>query len=282
MKHAPESLLASAHAPWVIVQVHHESVAIHSSIVRELVIQPEVTPVPRAPAYIRGVMNWRGKIIPCVDLRLRLGMPAATEELAELAGLITARAADHMAWMEELHRTVEEHRPFTLTTDPHACAFGKWYDNFRTNNLTVAALLKKMDAPHKAIHAIAVRVENLKAEGKYDQARRLVDSCRDTTLARLLDLFTKFEEEIHASHRPVAIIVNTCGTLAALAVDRVEAVEPIDPSSIQPFEERGVESFSTVVRSIAHRQKGAGLVGLIDESRILEVATQLNEEQQAA
>ncbi len=282
MKEATESLRASAHTPWVVVQVHHESVAVHSSIVRELVIQPEVTPVPRAASCIRGVMNWRGKIIPCIDLRLRLGMPAAEEELGELVGLITARAADHMAWMEELYRSVEEHRPFTLTTDPHACAFGKWYDNFHTNNLTVAALLKKMDAPHKAIHAIAVRVENLKAEGKYDQARRLVDSCRETTLARLLELFTKFEAEIHASRRPVAIIVNTCGTLAALAVDRVEAVEPIDPSSIQPFEERGIESSSTLVRSLAQRQKGAGLVGLLDESQFLDSASSHHMEEQAA
>jgi purine-binding chemotaxis protein CheW len=281
MRFAADSLRASATAPWVVVQVGQELVALHSSIVRELVIQPEVTPVPRAPSYIRGVMNWRGKIIPCVDLRLRLGMPAAEEELGELAGLITARAADHMAWMEELYRSVEEHRPFTLTTDPHACAFGRWYDNFRTNNLTVAALLKKMDAPHKAIHALAVRVENLKADARYDQARRLVESCRETTLSRLLDLFTKFEEEIQANHRPAAIIVRTSGTLAALTVDRVEAVEPIDSASIQPLEERGVESSSTVVRSVAQRHKNSALVGLLDESQILESAAPLPEEQAA-
>lgn len=270
-----------AHAPWVIVQVRHESVALHSPVVRELVIQPEVTPVPRVPGYIRGVMNWRGKIIPCIDLRLRLGMPAAEEELGELAGLITARAADHLAWMEELYNSVEEHRPFTLTTDPHACAFGKWYDSFRTNNLTVAALLRKMDAPHKAVHALAARVEDFKAAGNYEQARRLVDSCRETTLARLLDLFTNFEQAIQENHRPVAVIVNTNGALAAVTVDRVEAVEPIDPASIQPLEERGVESSSTLIRSVAQRHKGSGLVGLIDESQILDMTAAFAGEQAA-
>lgn len=273
--------LANHHAPWVIVQVHHQNAALHSSIVRELVIQPEVTPVPRMPDYIRGVMNWRGKIIPNIDLCLRLGMPSAREELNELAGMITARAADHMAWMEELYRSVEECRPFTLTTDPHACAFGRWYDNFRTNNLTVTALLRKMDAPHKAIHAIAVRVEALKSEGKYEEAKRLVESCRETTLARLLDLFMHFEEAIEENHRPVAIIVNTAGTLAALTVDRVEAVEPIDPSAVQPLEDRGVESYSSVIPSIAQRSKGAGLVGLIDETQILEMTASFEHAQAA-
>jgi purine-binding chemotaxis protein CheW len=265
----------------VIVQVYHQNAAVHSSVVRELVIQPDVTPVPRMPDYIRGVMNWRGKIIPNIDLRLRLGMPGASDELSELAGMITARAADHMAWMEELHRSVEEHRPFTLTTDPHACAFGQWYDNFTTSNLTVAALLRKMDAPHKAIHALAVRVEGLKTQGRFEEAKRLVDSCRETTLARLLDLFTHFEEAILENHRPVAIIVNTCGTLAALTVDRVESVELIDPSSIQPLDDRGVESYSSVIRFIAQRGKGAGLVGLIDESQILDSAAALLQPQAA-
>lgn len=281
MQSAPDPIRANSHAPWVIVQVYHQNAAVHSSVVRELVIQPDVTPVPRMPDYIRGVMNWRGKIIPNIDLRLRLGMPGASDELSELAGMITARAADHMAWMEELYRSVEEHRPFTLTTDPHACAFGQWYDNFTTSNLTVAGLLRKMDAPHKAIHALAVRVENLKTEGRFEEAKRLVDSCRETTLARLLDIFAHFEEAILENHRPVAIIVNTCGTLAALTVDRVESVELIDPSSIQPLDDRGVESYSSVIRFIAQRGKGAGLVGLIDESQILDSAAALLQPQAA-
>lgn len=277
----PEPIHASSHAPWVVVQVWHQHAALHSSIVRELVIQPEVTPVPRMPDYIRGVMNWRGKIIPNIDLRLRLGMPSARQELNELAGLITARAADHMAWMQELENSVAEHRPFTLTTDPHACAFGRWYDSFQTNNLTVAALLRKMDAPHKAIHAIAAKVEALKEQGRFEEAKRLVDSTRETTLSRLLDLFTGFEQAIEDNNRPVAIILNASGTLVALTVDRVEAVETIDPATIEPFTDSGVESHSSLIRFIAQRGKGAGLVGLIDETQILESAVPLPELQAA-
>lgn len=34
-----------------------------------------ITPVPKTPDFIKGVINLRGKIIPVVDLRLKLGMP---------------------------------------------------------------------------------------------------------------------------------------------------------------------------------------------------------------
>ena len=37
-----------------------------------------VTPVPRAPGFIDGVMNLRGHVVPIVDLRRRFGL--ATKE----------------------------------------------------------------------------------------------------------------------------------------------------------------------------------------------------------
>lgn len=42
--------------------------------VREIIGVMAITVVPRTPAYIRGVINLRGKIIPVVDLRAKFGM----------------------------------------------------------------------------------------------------------------------------------------------------------------------------------------------------------------
>jgi purine-binding chemotaxis protein CheW len=44
--------------------------------VREIIAIQDVTPLPRMPEYIRGVINLRGRIIPIIDLRLKLGMTA--------------------------------------------------------------------------------------------------------------------------------------------------------------------------------------------------------------
>jgi len=42
--------------------------------VQEIIGMMNVTRVPRTPAFIRGVINLRGKVIPVVDLRLKFGM----------------------------------------------------------------------------------------------------------------------------------------------------------------------------------------------------------------
>ncbi len=50
--------------------------------VREIMGMMDITAVPRTPAFVRGVINLRGNVIPVVDLRLKFGMEAIeqTEE----------------------------------------------------------------------------------------------------------------------------------------------------------------------------------------------------------
>ena len=45
--------------------------------VKEIIGMMPVTVVPQTPAYIKGVINLRGKVIPVIDLRLKFTMPSA-------------------------------------------------------------------------------------------------------------------------------------------------------------------------------------------------------------
>lgn len=56
-----------------------ELFAINVAQVREVLEIPQITKVPTAPPYMRGVVNVRGQSIPVVDLRLRFGLPKTTE-----------------------------------------------------------------------------------------------------------------------------------------------------------------------------------------------------------
>jgi purine-binding chemotaxis protein CheW len=47
--------------------------------VREIMRLCPITPVPRMPSYILGVINLRGKIVPVIDLRARFGLPKALD-----------------------------------------------------------------------------------------------------------------------------------------------------------------------------------------------------------
>ena len=44
--------------------------------VRELVRAVRLTPLPRAPAVVEGLLNLRGELLPVLDLRRRFRLPA--------------------------------------------------------------------------------------------------------------------------------------------------------------------------------------------------------------
>ncbi|MDR1396011.1 MAG: chemotaxis protein CheW [Deltaproteobacteria bacterium] len=54
--------------------------------VREIIGMLPVTPVPQTPAFLKGVINLRGQVIPVVDLRLKFGLPE--EEYTERTSII--------------------------------------------------------------------------------------------------------------------------------------------------------------------------------------------------
>ncbi len=53
-----------------------EDYAIDIMRVREIIHPLPITPVPRAPPFVEGVIRLRGEVIPVLDARKRLGLPA--------------------------------------------------------------------------------------------------------------------------------------------------------------------------------------------------------------
>lgn len=56
----------------VVFNIGKELYGVGIESVHEIVKVPDITEVPDAPAFLQGVINLRGKIVPVVDLRKRL------------------------------------------------------------------------------------------------------------------------------------------------------------------------------------------------------------------
>ena len=51
-----------------------EVFALDISTVREVLDYTPVTKVPQMPAYMRGVINLRGEVLPVLDMKLKFGL----------------------------------------------------------------------------------------------------------------------------------------------------------------------------------------------------------------
>ena len=61
----------------VVFQLGGELYGVEIARVHEIIRLQAVTRVPRAPSFVEGVINLRGKVIPVVDLRRRFGLASA-------------------------------------------------------------------------------------------------------------------------------------------------------------------------------------------------------------
>ena len=59
----------------VVFQLGAELYGVDIARVHEIIRLQTITRVPRAPSFVEGVINLRGKVIPVVDLRRRFGLP---------------------------------------------------------------------------------------------------------------------------------------------------------------------------------------------------------------
>ena len=60
---------------YLTFRLDDEFFAVDVNHVREVLDWTSITVVPRAPEYMRGVINVRGSVVPVADLRLKFGMP---------------------------------------------------------------------------------------------------------------------------------------------------------------------------------------------------------------
>jgi purine-binding chemotaxis protein CheW len=71
-----------------------EEYGVDVRLVQEIRRVTEVTQVPRAPEFIKGVMNLRGRIIPVVDLKLRLSLGEVVPTRA--SRIVVVKLADRL------------------------------------------------------------------------------------------------------------------------------------------------------------------------------------------
>jgi purine-binding chemotaxis protein CheW len=79
----------------VTFMLAEEEYGVDVRLVQEIIRVSSITPVPRAPEFIKGVINLRGRIIPVVDVKRKLGL-GDVDEASRLARIVVVRLRDRL------------------------------------------------------------------------------------------------------------------------------------------------------------------------------------------
>jgi purine-binding chemotaxis protein CheW len=75
----------------LVFEVAGRRFGLPAAAIRELLRAVAVVPLPRATPAVEGVVDLRGRVVPVIDLRARLGLPA--REVAPTDHMIVAESA---------------------------------------------------------------------------------------------------------------------------------------------------------------------------------------------
>lgn len=215
-------------SPWVLLNVNNIVYAVSCNFVLSLNQLPKVTPLPTVPPQVRGVINFRDKMIQLVDTRRILNLKTIASEIKEFNEMMDQRYLDHLNWINTLEKTVLEDEEFTLQTDPHKCAFGKWYDNYdvKNNDIMFLTTFAKFDKPHKAIHQIAITAKELIEKGDKKSAMELIELTKNTELKQMFHLFDDLKEAYRDSRKEIVVVIGENEeNCIGLSVDQITAIE---------------------------------------------------------
>jgi purine-binding chemotaxis protein CheW len=93
---------------YLTFQLGEEEYGLSLLRVREIIALMDITAVPLAPDYVRGVMNLRGKVIPVVDLRRKLNMPSTEDHERKCIIVVDVQQDGEISQMGVLVDSVSE------------------------------------------------------------------------------------------------------------------------------------------------------------------------------
>jgi purine-binding chemotaxis protein CheW len=108
---------ANAELQLVTFHLGEEEFAIDILNIQGINRMVEVTRVPNAPSYVEGIINLRGSVLPIIDLRKRLGLPAKDYDkntrfiVVEISSKVMGFIVDNVSEVLRINEDITEPPP---------------------------------------------------------------------------------------------------------------------------------------------------------------------------
>lgn len=267
-----DSVEPSADAmPWILFAIDGQLFTINAlNVISIIPLDEQATPVADYPDCFRGIFLQRGEVVPLLELRKCLNKITLKEEYESFVDMIEQRKMDHVVWVDTLRQCIEQNEVFPLATDPHQCAFGKWYDAYNTKVHSVKHHLAKIDEPHRKLHETAE--ETFRCEQNCDACEReqcLKESLRLATeeyMPTVLALLDEAKEVMQSDFHETCLLLSKNGKSIGVIVDDVLSVDQIE--MVDSDRNLSRMSHSDIVLGIAHCSREEGEILAINEDAL--------------
>jgi hypothetical protein len=156
-----------------------------------------------------------------------------------------------------------------LARDPTECAFGKWFYNYKPEDIGFASVMYRLEMPHRRIHTIANAVLKFAEQGEQGKAKEIILRTEKGDLHTVVNLFEEARTAYRESQKEVAIVLTDGRKHLSITVDSVASVEAIAEETIEDAASAMGNVKSDLLTKVAHRANDKGVVFLLDAEALL-------------
>lgn len=232
---APKSSMPDM--PLIVFKVGKMTCAVDGASVISIQRMEEFTLTPHTPDEIFGSINFRNQVISILDLRTVFGLPTRIKEYSDFIKMLDQRKQDHIKWVNTLKESVRNNTPFPLATNPHMCAFGKWYDKYDNPNKKIMFHLDRIRDPHNKLHYAALDVAKIQEkdcpeEEKNAQIQSVLRQVEGEYMATVVGLLDSAKTIFKDIYQTMLIVLDDIEPIA-IAVDEVVAVTNLEEVAVE-------------------------------------------------
>ena len=133
------------------------------------------------------------------------------------------KEVDHLVWSNTLMNSLMIRAPFRGELDHTQCDFGQWYVNYQQSGALDNAspefrqLFTAIDRPHQQLHQSAERINELAAQGRFDEATRVYREESSQYLDELRELLADVGNYLGEERHTLLGISNAVATNSRIA-----------------------------------------------------------------
>lgn len=238
---------------WLTVKLQEQFYAIDCSFVDSIFeITEPITPLPKSNKNTVGVISYREKMLPIIDLRRFFNMKTIDEENREFEEMLQKRRQEHLDWVNTLKTCIAQNEKFTLPTDPHLCKFGRWYDTYEPKNQVVKLYFNRIREPHINLHNSALNCYAAKDE---KEVQKILTEETDKSMELVLKALDGAVEAFKGSFRKMCVAISNGVSSLGLLVDEIVVAE-----KFENLHQLGLNEGNTYVNTVGQDRKGANVL----------------------
>jgi purine-binding chemotaxis protein CheW len=92
---------------YVVFRIEEQQFSIHLSVVDRIIPILEIHPLPMAPEYIMGTINYHGVFLPVVNMRKLFSLPQRELELSDQLIIATISHCKVVLWVDSVREIFE-------------------------------------------------------------------------------------------------------------------------------------------------------------------------------